>query len=363
MSLIPSRAARAATVVLIAVIGGVAGAALYAGLGPSGTKTTVVSNTTTVDHSQQVSDTNALSASEIYQRSYKGEVDIKLTESTTNNSGFGYGGTQTSTAEGSGIVYDTNGDIITNDHVISGANSIKVTFWNGQTFKAHVVGADASSDLAVIKVSAPKSVLHPLPLADSSTVQVGDGVIAIGSPYGLEGSVTSGIVSALHRSISSPNNFSINNAIQTDAAINHGNSGGPLLNSLGQVIGVDAQIESDSGASDGVGFAIPSNTVRSVASQLIAGVKIQYAYLGVEVDTGAQVKGALLNTVLASTPAANAGLQKGDLITGMAGTAINSGDDLSAVINAHKPGDTISVTFVRNGKTHTVQVKLATHPA
>jgi putative serine protease PepD len=188
-------------------------------------------------------------------------------------------------------------------------------------------------------------------------------VVAIGSPYGLEGSVTSGIVSALHRSISAPNNYTISDAIQTDAPINHGNSGGPLLNALGQVIGVDAQIESNSGASDGVGFAIPSNTVRTVVTQLIAGRTVQYAYLGVQVDTTAQADGASLTTVLASTPAAKAGLQKGDLITAMAGTTIHSGDDLSSVIAAHKPGDTISVTFTRGGKTHTVQVKLTVRPA
>ncbi|HWB23464.1 MAG TPA: trypsin-like peptidase domain-containing protein [Gaiellaceae bacterium] len=354
MSLIPSRAARAAAVAVIAVVGGVAGAALYAGIGPGGTKT-VVGDTTTVDQTQPIVDKTGLSVSEIYQRAYKGEVDIKL--STTSN----FGGTDT--AEGSGIVYDMNGDIVTNQHVIDGANSITVTFWNGQTFSAHVVGSDQSTDLAVIKVSAPKSMLHPIPLADSSTVQIGDGVVAIGSPYGLAGSVTSGIVSALHRSISAPNNYTIGDAIQTDAPINHGNSGGPLLNALGQVIGVDAQIESNSGASDGVGFAIPSNTVRTVVTQLIAGHTVQYAYLGVRIDTSAQVAGALLSSVLASTPAANAGLQQGDVITALAGTAITSGDDLSSVIAAHKPGDTIKVTFQRNGKTHTVQVKLTVRPA
>jgi putative serine protease PepD len=358
MSLIPNRAARAATVVVIACVGGGIGAALYAAVGPSGT-TTVVDNVATGAQTQPIVDTKGLSVSQIYQSAYKGEVDIKLT--STSSSGF-FGGTETSTAEGSGIVYDTNGDIVTNEHVIDGANSIKVTFWNGQVFNAKVVASDASTDLAVIKVSAPKSMLFPLDFADSSAVHVGDGVVAIGSPFGLEGSVSSGIVSALNRSISSPNGFSIDNAIQTDAPINHGNSGGPLLNALGQVIGIDAQIESDSGASDGVGFAIPSDTVRSVATQLIAGLPVQLAYLGVGLDETTQLTGALVSNVQIDTPAAKAGLKKGDLVVSMAGTPIASYDDLSRVINDHKPGDTISITYVRNGKKHTVQAKLTIRP-
>ena len=169
-------------------------------------------------------------------------------------------------------------------------------------------------------------------------------------------------LAGLNRSISSPNGFSIDNAIQTDAPINHGNSGGPLLNSLGQVIGVDAQIESDSGANDGVGFAIPSDTVHQVASQLIAGVPVQLAFLGVQLDETTQLTGALISGVQTDTPAAKAGLKKGDLVTAMAGTAIATYDDLSRVINNHKPGDTISITFVRDGKKHTVQAKLIIRP-
>src|SRR5439155_3723296 len=174
-------------------------------------------------------------------------------------------------------------------------------------------------DLAVIKVNAPSSLLHPLSLADSSTVQVGDDVVAIGSPFGLEGTITSGIVSALHRDITAPNNFTITNTIQTDAAINHGNSGGVLLNMAGDVIGVTAQIDSESGGNDGVGFAIPSNTVRSVVSQLIAGNNVQRGYLGVHIqtipsDAASQLKvpaGAEITSVVSGSPAAKAGLQAG----------------------------------------------------
>jgi putative serine protease PepD len=356
MSFPSSRAALAATAIAIACVGGLIGAVIYAGIGPSGTKT-VVSGVTTVDQTQPVVASNALSINAIYQRAYKGEVDIKLTTST--NTGFG---TQTGSAEGSGIVYDTKGDIITNEHVIAGGSSITVTFWNGKSYPAHVVGSDTSSDLAVIKVSAPSSEIFPLTFADSSKVQIGDGVVAIGSPYGLAGSVTSGIVSAVNRTINSPDNFSIA-AIQTDASINHGNSGGPLLNSLGQVIGVNAQIESDSGASDGVGFAIPSNTARSVASQLIAGLTVPHAFLGVSLNANAVVTGAVVKAAETGTPAANAGLKAGDVITELGGVPITSYDDLSAVINSHKPGDTISLTYQRNGTSHTVKVKLTTRPA
>ena len=144
--------------------------------------------------------------------------------------------------------------------------AITVTFWNGETHSATLVGSDASTDTAVIKVDAPASLLHPLTLGDSKAVEVGDGVVAIGSPFGLEETVTAGIVSALHRQMTAPNNFTIDDSIQTDAAINHGNSGGPLLNMQGQVIGITAQIESDSGGNDGVGFAVPSNTARAIAT-------------------------------------------------------------------------------------------------
>ena len=172
-----------------------------------------------------------------------------------------FGGGQQGQAQGSGFVYDTAGHVITNEHVVEGANSISVRFWNGAAYKATLVGTDPSTDVAVIKVDAPASMLHPLELGNSSAIQVGQGVVAIGSPYGLEETVTAGIVSALHREMTAPNDFTIGDSIQTDAAINHGNSGGPLLDLTAKVIGVNSQIESDSGDNAGVGFAIPSNTV------------------------------------------------------------------------------------------------------
>ncbi len=186
-----------------------------------------------------------------------------------------------SSAQGSGFVFDENGHIVTNQHVVAGASSVSVSFWNGVERDGRVVGTDPSTDLAVLRVDAPASLLQPLRLADSSAVAVGDPVLAFGSPFGLEGTVTAGIVSALHREMTAPNNYTITDTIQTDAAINHGNSGGPLLDRRGRVIGVNAQIESESGGSDGVGFAIPSNTVRAIVRQLIATGEVQHAYLGI----------------------------------------------------------------------------------
>jgi putative serine protease PepD len=215
----------------------------------------------------------------------------------------------------------------------------------------------------VIKVSAPSSLLHPLSLGDSSAVEVGDGVVAIGSPFGLAGTVTSGIVSALHRQMESPNQFTINDSIQTDAPINHGNSGGPLIDMLGRVIGVNTQIQSDSGGSDGVGFAIPSNTVEKIVSQVAAGKTVQHAYLGISVSTSTSPAGALLADVVSGTPADRAGLQRGDVITKLDGKTIESGDDLSGVIDGKNPGDELTVTYVRGGSTHTVTVTLGTRPS
>jgi putative serine protease PepD len=344
-----------AAVLVAAAAIGVGGAATYAGLAPEGTRTVVRQET--VSNGEPAANTTGLSVSDIYQRTQKGVVEITVTTSQSANP---FGGQQTQQAQGSGFVYDTNGRIITNQHVVEGATSISVRFWNGKTYKAEVVGSDPSTDLAVIKVDAPASVLTPLTLADSNAVAVGDNVVAIGSPFGLENTVTSGIVSALHRQMTSPNNFSIDDSIQTDAAINHGNSGGPLLDAEAQVIGVNAQIESDSGGNDGVGFAIPSNTVESIVSELISTGKAEHAYLGVSVETvNASVR---ITEVRSGTPAADAGLQSGDTIVSVDGKRIVSGDGLTSAISAKKPGDTVSITYSRGGQSHSVKIELASRP-
>jgi putative serine protease PepD len=343
-----------AAVVAGALIGAGGGAGIYAAFS-SGNKTIV--RQVPVADSQPAASTSGLSVNSIYKRTYRGVVEVKVNSRSTDP----FGGTRRQSAEGSGFVYDTSGHVITNQHVVDGATSVQVTFWNGKTYDARVVGTDASTDLAVLDVNAPSSDLYPLTLGDSSKVQVGDNVVAIGAPFGLAETVTAGIVSALHRQMTSPNNFTIDDSIQTDAAINHGNSGGPLLDAQGHVIGVNAQIESDSGGSDGVGFAIPSNTIKSIASQLISNGAAQHAYLGVELgDSGTSARVVSVRT---NTPAAKAGLRAGDVITAIGGSHISSSDELRAAINARKPGDRVSITYTRNGTKHTVSLTLASRPS
>jgi putative serine protease PepD len=212
-------------------------------------------------------------------------------------------------------------------------------------------------------VNTDASLLHPLSWGNSGAVQVGQNVAAIGSPFGLMGTMTSGIVSALNRTITAPNNYSISGAIQTDAAINHGNSGGPLLNMSGEVVGVNAQIDSDSGGNDGVGFAISSNAAKSVADTLISGGKVQHAYLGIRVSDASNNGGAEVVSVVSGSPADKGGLKAGDVVTSIDGNAISSGDDLTAAVAAHKPSDTVTITLTRNGKSQDVKVTLGQRPA
>jgi len=340
----------------VACVAAGGGALLYSAFASSGSAKTVVRQVT-VNDTQPASSTSPLSINEIYRQTNRGVVQIQVSSEASSP----FGGTQTQQAEGSGFVYDLNGHIVTNQHVVAGAKSIQVTFWNHKTYDATLVGSDPSTDLAVVKVSAPESQLHPLTLGDSNAVAVGDAVVAIGSPFGLSETVTSGIVSALHRQMTSPAKFTIPNSIQTDAAINHGNSGGPLLNSEAQVIGVNSQIESDSGGSDGVGFAIPSNTVRSAASQLISTGKVEHAYLGVQLDANAGT--ARIAGVKAGTPAAKAGLKAGDVVVSVAATPVSTSDELAAAISTHKPGEQVTITYRRNGSLHSVQLTLANRPS
>lgn len=330
--------------------------------------------------------TQALTITDIYKAASPGVVEITVVSkatAATRNSPFG---TRETESGGSGFVIDASGHIVTNAHVVEGATAIRVAFASGRELDAKLIGTDNSTDIAVIKVELPAAELKVLSLADSTTLEVGQGVVAIGSPFGLEGTITAGIISALGRDITSPNNYPIGNTIQTDAAINHGNSGGPLLDDTGKVIGVNAQIQSDGGGNNGVGFAIPSSTVKSVAAQLIATGKVQHPFLGARITTISQrvataigiPRGVWIAAVTSGGPSATAGLKAGsvlktvdgaryatdgDIITAAAGKAVLSTNDLRAAIAALKPGDKIELQVSRSGETRTVTVTLGTRPA
>src|SRR3954454_6883373 len=260
-------------------------------------------------------------------------------------------------ASGSGWVYGTDGTIVTNDHVVEGARSVSVRFTeNGDPIHADVVGTDPSTDVAVLKIDPSKveGGVKPLQLADSKEIEPGQPAIAIGSPFGLQGTVTSGIVSALGREIQAPNGFTISGVIQTDAAINPGNSGGPLLDDQGRVIGINSQIATNgTDSNSGVGFAVPIDTVKTVVPQLKADGKIDRAWLGVSSTDAAPRDGALVRQV-SGTPAKDAGLKAGDLIVSFDGRAIATASDLSQAVLTRKPGDTVKVDVQRNGKRQTL---------
>lgn len=357
-------AATLAGLVAALVLGIGLGAAAFSVLDDD--STTVVREVT-VSGSEQTSETSS-SISDVYARASKGVVEISATSSDP------FGG-RSASAQGSGFVFDDAGHIVTNQHVVADADSYRVSLWDGTEYVAKLVGTDPSTDLAVLRIDATRSALEPLVLGDSSAVSVGDPVLALGSPFGLEGTLTQGIVSALHRQMTAPNRYTITDTIQTDAAINHGNSGGPLLDTLGRVIGVNAQIESESGGSDGVGFAIPSNTVRSIVSQLVSSGKVEHAYLGITMVSVPD--GVAVTQVRPGTPAEKAGLVAatgsktedgdeiptgGDVIVAFDGTTVMTPADLQAAVDSRRPGDTLELTILRGGDRVTVEVTLSRRP-
>ncbi|MCI0440540.1 MAG: trypsin-like peptidase domain-containing protein [Chloroflexi bacterium] len=272
-------------------------------------------------------------------------------------------------AEGSGFVWDDQGHIVTNQHVVDNATAVTVIFPDGTQAPAEVLGEDVDSDLAVIKVNLPASDLTPVVVGDSDAVRPGHLAVAIGNPFGQEFTLTSGIVSAVGRTINSGNSpYSIPEAIQTDAAINPGNSGGPLLDRLGRVIGINTQIISQSGSNSGVGFAVPVNIAKRVVPALIEDGTYEYAYLGISSPTGsgnlpASTPGALISDVTANGPAARAGVRLNDVIVSVDGTPVQGMDDLiSYMVKNTSPGDTIAVEVVRNGQRIPVNITLGTRP-
>src|SRR4051812_16253977 len=367
--------------VLAALLGGVValGGAAVVGALDEGISTTVVQQQAASASSASTvpaASGSALTVNEIYRRSGPGVVQITTTEGSSQ-------------ALGSGFVLDKSGYIATNYHVVDGATSIEVRFSNDDTLKATLIGSDPSTDIALLKVDASPGALTPLTLANSDNVQVGDAVVAIGNPFGLERTVTTGIVSALQRAVQAPNGYTIDHVIQTDAAINHGNSGGPLLDTTGAVIGVNSQIETG-GSGDGnvgIGFAVPSNTVKTVLAQLRADGKVEHAYLGVSaLDISADIakayslpvdKGVVIQTVTPGSGASDAGLKAGteqaviagesfrmggDVIVSADGKSVSSIDELRDVIANHKPGDKIELEIYRGGNSKTVTVTLGRQP-
>ena len=291
--------------------------------------------------------------SDIYRRVSPGVVYIAST-------------TAQGQASGSGWVYGSDGTIVTNDHVVEGARNVSVRFTeNGDPITADVVGTDPSTDVAVLKIDPSKveGGLKPLQLADSKQIEPGQPAIAIGSPFGLQGTVTSGIVSALGREIQAPNGFTISGVIQTDAAINPGNSGGPLLDDTGRVIGINSQIATNgTDANSGVGFAVPIDTVKTVVPQLKSAGKIDRAWLGVSTSDAAPRDGALVQDVTGA-PAQKGGLQKDDLIVSFDGRTIATASDLGQAVLTRKPGDTVKVVVQRNGNRETLEVTLGNRPS
>ncbi|MDX6578715.1 MAG: hypothetical protein QOJ47_264 [Gaiellales bacterium] len=318
-----------------------------------------------------------LTLEEIYKADARGVVSVITT-------------TANGVEQGSGIVLDTSGYILTNQHVVEGQRSVRVSFSNHDDVKAKVIGTDASTDLAVLKVDLPASALHPLPLGESSTVQVGDAVAAIGNPFGLDRTLTAGIISAVHREISAPNNFAIRDALQTDAAINHGNSGGPLIDHSGAVIGINAQLPSNSQVNGnvGVGFAIPIDVAKTVIPQLEQHGRVAHPWLGLQGDTidaslarAAHVPvahGVLIEGIVPGSPIAKAGLIAGsssvivngmgyclggDVITAIDGADVSSVLGLQDVLAAHDPGEKLSVRVVHaGGASKDYTVVLGTQP-
>jgi putative serine protease PepD len=353
-------------VAMAIVVGALAVAGVIDDDHDSGTAATSVVPTPTASNGKPIPPAAPTRVSQIYKNVSPGVVFVESSSSGGGaNSLLGQGGGNAAT--GSGFVYDDQGHIVTNDHVVEGFDTFSVRIGsNSKPLPVKLVGKDPSSDLAVLKVD-PGAVpggLHPLTLGDSTTLQPGDEAIAIGSPFGLEGTVTQGIVSALGRTITAPNGFPIADAVQTDAAINPGNSGGPLLDSAGRVIGVNSQIKTNgnSDANSGVGFAVPVQTIKQVVPQIKSGGTIKRAYLGVQNSDSQDDSGAVVQEVVPGGPSDSAGLQQGDKITAVNDKPILTSDDVSAAISNLKPGQTAKLTVDRNGQQRTLNVQLGTRP-
>lgn len=388
-----SRATSLRSSIMAAVIGGLVVAvlgfgAISAGLvGKNETVTRTITNATPASSGNNGQGI----VNEIYEKQGAGVGFITASGVSGAASPFDpYGQSQGGTATGSGFLIDTEGHMVTNHHVIDGASKITVTIGdNDNVYEAEVVGDDPSTDLALLKVDAPSDAMHALKLGDSEDLKVGDPVVAIGNPFGLDRTVTTGIISALQREIQSTNNYSISNVIQTDAAINPGNSGGPLINAEGEVIGVNSQIATGSsgGGNVGIGFAVPAATVKDVVDQIQKTGEVKHAFLGISAATVTPEiaealnldveQGALVQEAPEDGPAAKAGIKGGktevtvgaqpvlaggDVITEVNGEAVSAMDEVVAAVNSARVGDELELTINRDGDTKKIKVKLGERP-
>jgi putative serine protease PepD len=335
-----STVARTASLLVAAVLGGL----VAVGVGALLDDDTTASTTTVTTAAPPGGGSNAgLTAGAVYDRASSAVVEIRSGNAT-----------------GTGFVIDAEGHVVTNQHVVDDAETVSVAFAKGGDEQARVIATDPSTDLAVLQVDLDGHGVRPLELDRSAQVKVGDQVYAIGNPFGLERSLTAGIVSAVGRQIQSPNGFTIDNAIQTDAPVNQGNSGGPLLDAAGNAIGVVSQIASETGGNVGIGYAVPSDTVRSVVSDLLRDGEIKRAYLGVRLaENAGEVR---LAEVIDGEPADDAGLRAADVVLEVDGKAVSSAADVQGAVASHQPGDEIELRIRRGGDERTVTVKLGTRP-
>jgi S1-C subfamily serine protease len=374
-----------------ALLGGAAGAAGVAvlDLGGDSRTTTVVQQAPLSSSSRNVGDGGALTPAEIYKRDAPGVVFIRSQTVQRTDSPFDFFPQERrGESTGSGFVIDKQGHILTNAHVIQGAVKVNVQFADKKVVDAKVLGRDTSSDLAVLKVDPDGLDLEPLALGSSKDIKVGDPTVAIGNPFGLDRTLTTGVVSAIQRRIEAPNGFTIDNVIQTDAAINPGNSGGPLIDGTGRVIGVNSQIETGgSGRGNvGIGFAVPIDTAKDILPQLKEDGSVERAYLGITsltVDGSLSrlrlpvKEGALVQSVTRGSPADKAGIRGGDIsaeidgnpvqiggdiIVAVDGKKVTSADTLSSLISAKKPGDDVEIELMRDDRKITKKLELGKRP-
>ena len=342
-------------------VGAVVGVLAIAGAFDGGDSSPTAAGTATPSSSPAAPRSAPASVAGIYERVSPGVVFVQA-NSGRGELAFPGGGRA---ASGSGFVIDDEGRIVTNDHVVDGADKFVVRFGeSGPPIDARLLGTDPSVDLALLKID-PKDVdgdLRPLQLGASEDLRPGQPAIAIGSPFGLEGTVTSGIISALGRTIRAPNGFSISGAVQTDAAINPGNSGGPLLDGEGRVIGVNSQIQTGGGsnANSGVGFAVPVDEIKRARPALEEGRDVPRAFLGVV--TSDLPGGVTVRETTGGGPAARGGLRAGDVIVEVAGEPVREADDIATAVNARRPGDKVRIVVERDGDRRTLTVTLGTQP-